>query len=180
MGVMVSSSHIVSAAPSSSGGGLLTLPLLQREGSSHGRQFSINFSNVIPSHRLQLFTICSSMGPSHGVTSPASKPALAWALSTGPQVLTGASSSMGFLQGHSLLRVHPPAPVWSSPWAAGGDLLYRGPPWAAGGQPGPPWSSSQAAGENSLLWHLEHLLHLLFTNLGVCRVVSLSHSHSSL
>ena len=31
MGVTVSSSHIVSAAPSSSGGGLLTLPLLQRE-----------------------------------------------------------------------------------------------------------------------------------------------------
>jgi len=40
-------------------------------------------------------------------------------------------------------------------------LFHRGPPWAAGGQPASPWSSSLAAGEKSLLWHLEHLLPLL-------------------
>jgi len=46
-----------------------TLPLLQHEGSSHGRQFSTNFSNVSPSHGLQLFTNCPRVGPSHGVQS---------------------------------------------------------------------------------------------------------------
>jgi len=63
----------------------------------------------------------SSMGPflqeqtapalvPHEVTSTASKPAPAWAtLSTGPQVLAGACSSMGSPQGHSLLWAHPPA-----------------------------------------------------------------------
>jgi len=85
----------LSAAPFSLQGGFLTLPLLQREGPSHGSQFSTNLSNVSPSHRLQLFTNCPSMGPSHrvqsfrnrllqlgspmGVTSPASKPAPLWA-----------------------------------------------------------------------------------------------------
>jgi len=43
-----------------------TLPLLQCEGPSR-RQFSTNFSNVSPSHGLQLFTNCPSVGPSHGV-----------------------------------------------------------------------------------------------------------------
>ncbi|XP_068274975.1 dual specificity protein phosphatase 3 isoform X3 [Nyctibius grandis] len=37
----------------------------------------------------------------------------------GSQVLPGACSSTGFPQGHSLLRAHPPAPVWGPPWAAG-------------------------------------------------------------
>jgi len=47
----------------------------------------------------------------HGVTSPASKPALAWASpSTGLQVLAGAYSSAGSPWGHSFR--HPPAPVW--------------------------------------------------------------------
>ena len=55
---------------------------------------------------------------------------------------------------------HPPAPAWGPPWAAGGYLLHRGPPWATEGQPASPWSSPGAAGE-SLLWHLEHLLPLL-------------------
>jgi len=45
------------------------LPLLQCEGSSHGRQFSTNFSNVSPSHGMQLFMNCSSVGPSHGMQS---------------------------------------------------------------------------------------------------------------
>ena len=81
-------------------------------------------------------------------------------LSTGPQLLTGACSSMGSPWGHSFLRAHPPAPMWGPPWAAGGCLLHHGPPWAAGGQPASPWSSPQAAGE-SLPWCLEHRLPLL-------------------
>ena len=76
----------------------------------------------------------------------------------GPQVLPGACSSVGSPQGHSLLQVHPPAPVWGPPWAAaGGYLLHCGPPWAAGAQPASSWSSAQAA-EESLLWHLPLLL----------------------
>jgi len=59
-------------------------------------------------------TGCSSVGP-HRVTSPASKPAPAWApLSTGPQVLAGACSSIGFPQGHNLLHTHLPSPPWIS------------------------------------------------------------------
>jgi len=80
MGVVVSSSHIVSAAPSSSP------------------------SSPAP-----------AQGPSHGVTSPASKPALAWVpLSTGPQVLPGACSSVGSPWGHSLLRASTCSSVGSS------------------------------------------------------------------
>jgi len=98
-----------------------TLPLIQCEDSSHRRQFSTNFSNMSPSHGLQLFTNCPSVGPfprgavlqeqaapawvPHGVTSPASKPAPAWApLSMSPQVLAGACSNAGSPQGHSLLQ----------------------------------------------------------------------------
>jgi len=97
----------------------------------------------------------------HEVTIPASKSAPAWApLFTGPQVLPGAGPSMGFPQGHSLLRAHPPALAWGLPLAAGGDLLHCRPPWAVEGQPASPWSSPWAAGE-SLLRCLEHLLPLL-------------------
>jgi len=61
---MVSSSHFVSATPSSSGLRTpYTLPMLQHEGSSHRRQSSTNFSNLSPSHGLQLFTNCPSVGP---------------------------------------------------------------------------------------------------------------------
>ncbi|KAK4831176.1 LOW QUALITY PROTEIN: hypothetical protein QYF61_015646 [Mycteria americana] len=72
------------------------LPRHRAWGPTHGRQSSMNFSNVGPSHGLQFFTNCSSMGPfhrlqslrnggsamgehggiPHGVTGPASKPAL--------------------------------------------------------------------------------------------------------
>ena len=75
---------------------------------------------------------CSSVGP-HGVTSPASKPAPAWApLSTGPQVLAGACSSAVSPRGHSFLQVSTYSSVGSLPWGTGGYLLHRGPPWTAG------------------------------------------------
>ena len=51
----------------------------------------------------------------HGVTSPARKPVLAWApLSTGPQDLPGACSSMGLLQ------------AWGPPRTVGDSLPHHG------------------------------------------------------
>jgi len=161
---------------------LLLLPLQQEDsshsapaplwGPSHGKQFSMNCSNVGPSHRLQLFTNCPNVGPfprdavlqeqaapvsvPHGVTSPARKPALAWAPLTGLQALPGGCSSASSPWGHSLLQASPCSGVGSLPWAAGGDLLHCGPPWTAGAQPASPWSSLQAAGE-SLLRCLEYI-----------------------
>ena len=105
-------------------------------------------------------TGCSSVGP-RGVTSPASKPVLAGApLSTGPQVLAGACSSVGSPWAHSLLQASTCSGVGSLLWATGGYLLCCVPPWTAGGQPASSWSSLWAAGE-SLLQQLEHLLPLL-------------------
>jgi len=110
MGVTVSSSHAVSVAPSSSGGGLLTLFPSTSEGSLpqetvlHKLLQCASFPWDAALHELpqcgSLPTGCcpsgtgwSSVGP-HRVTSPASKPAPAWApLSKGPQVLAGACSS---------------------------------------------------------------------------------------
>jgi len=51
---------LVSAAPSSS----YSAPA-PAWGPSHGRHFSMNFSSVGLSHRLQLFMNCSSVGPFH-------------------------------------------------------------------------------------------------------------------
>lgn len=63
-GACVSSSHIVSAIPSSGA----PFPCSPR-GSFQERQSSLNFSSVNPSHGLQFFTKCSSICPSHGVQS---------------------------------------------------------------------------------------------------------------
>ena len=142
MGVVVSSSHVVSATPPSS----RSSPA-PAWGPTHGRQSFMIFSSVSPSHGVQIFTKCSSVGPFHrvqsikngllqcgsppGATGPARKLAPA-------RAVHGVTASF---------RAHPPAPAW-------------GPPRAAGGQPASPWSSPWAAGE-SLLWRLEHLLPLL-------------------
>jgi len=87
----------------------------------------MNFFNVSPSHGLQLFMRCSSVGPfigcspsgtdrssvgPHGVTSPASKPALAWAPS-----LHGATGPARSLLQHGL-------PTGSQP-PSGIPLLWR-------------------------------------------------------
>ena len=68
MGVTVSSSQVVSAAPSSSADGLLAL-FCSSVGSLPWRQSSRNCSNMSPSHGLQLFMNCPSVGPSHGLQS---------------------------------------------------------------------------------------------------------------
>jgi len=84
------------------------------------------------------------MGPFHGVqslrnrlpqcgspkevTSPASKPAPAWApLSMGSQVLAGACSSLVSPWGHSLLQASPCSGVGSSPGCRWGSA----PPWTS-------------------------------------------------
>lgn len=72
-------------------------------------------------------------------------------LSVGPHVLSGACSSTGFPQGHNSCG-QPPALVLGS---------STGCRWAAGKHTPLPQSSPQAAGE-SLLWHLGHLLSLLW------------------
>jgi len=109
MGLTVSSSH-VSAAPSSSRGGLITLcpcssvrslswetvlyKLLQRESFPFGAALhKLPHCRSLPRSAI-LQEQAAPVWVPHGVTSPASKPALAWApLSTGPQVLPGACSS---------------------------------------------------------------------------------------
>ncbi|KAK4825641.1 hypothetical protein QYF61_001426, partial [Mycteria americana] len=64
-------------------------------GPSHRRQSSTNFSNEQ----------AAPAWVSNGVTSPASKPAPAWAsLSMGSRVLPGACSIAGFPRGHSLFQ----------------------------------------------------------------------------
>jgi len=142
-------------------------------GPIHRRQSSMNFSNVGPSHRLQFFMSCSSVGPSHGVQSFRNRLLQRWS-TMGSQVLPANLLQLGLhspwvhrsfqdpapARALSLLQVHPPAPVWGPPRAAGGYLLHRGPPWAAGAQPASPWSSPQAVGESPLLC-LEYLLSLL-------------------
>ena len=61
MRIVVSSSDVVSDAPSSSHSS--PAPAW---GPSHGRQSSMNFSNMSPSHRLQFLVNCSSVGPPQG------------------------------------------------------------------------------------------------------------------
>jgi len=105
----------------------------------------MNFSSISPSHGLQFLTNCPSVGPfhgcspsgtscssvgPHGLTSPVSKPAPVWApLSTGPQVLPGACSSVGSPWGHSLLWASTCPGVGSIPMRcspSGTGLLQRG------------------------------------------------------
>jgi len=126
---------------------------------SHGLQLFTNYPSVGPSHGVQSFrNRLLQCGSPHGVTSPASKPALVWVpLSTGPQVLAEVCCSVGSPQGHSLLQTSTCFSLGSLPRATDGYLLHHGPPWAAGEQPASPWSS-QVASEESLLLHLEHLL----------------------
>jgi len=156
MGVVVSPSHLVSAAPSSSHSAAAPA-----WGPPHGTQSSTN---------------CSIMGPFHGVQSFRNR-LLQRGSPTGSQALPATLLQPGLLSprdhrswqesaparaahGVTVTFGHPPALAWGPPQAAGGDLLHHGPPWAAGAQPASPWSVPWAAGE-PLLRHLEHLLLLL-------------------
>jgi len=158
MGVLVSSSHVVSAAPSSSQGGLLTLFLCCSMGPFHRVQF---FRKRLPQCRSPVWSqVPTANLLQHGLLSlhratGAARSLLQYGLPMGSQPPLGHSSS----------------PVWGPPRAARGYLPHCGPPWTAGVQPASPWSSPWDA-EKPLLQCLELLLPLFFTNLGVCRVVS--------
>ena len=85
MDVVVSSSHIVSAAPSSSGGRLLTLFPCSILGSLPQQTVLHELVQCESFHGAEVLCKLPSVGPSHGVTSPDSKSARAWdPLSTGP------------------------------------------------------------------------------------------------
>jgi len=147
MGVTVSSSHVVSATPSSSGGGFLTLfpcssvRSLSRETVFHKLPQHESFPQVTALHKLpqrgsfpQGAVLQEQAAPAwvpHGVTSPASKPAPAQApLSTGLQVLAGACSSMRSPRSHSLLQTSTCSGIGVP------SMGYRsisGPPWTSMG-----------------------------------------------
>lgn len=151
MGVVVSPSHVVFAAPSSLWSGLTLFPCSSVWSCPHETVLN-NFSTMSPSHRLQF-----SMWIIHRVVNPASKPALWVPLLTEPQVLPGPCFSTGFTQGYSLHWTHPPVPVGGHTWAADVSLLHHTPAGAAG-----ECAPMPAASPNS----------------GVCRVISLTYCHS--
>ena len=155
-----SSSHVVYAAASSSGGGLFTLFPCSSVGSFPWETVlhELLQHEFFPRGAVLQEQAAPGWVP-HGVTSPASKllqrgllsprghrscqePAPAWASHR-------VTTSFG----------HPPALTCGPPQAAGGSLLHHGPPWVQG-TAASPWAAPQAAGE-SLLWLLEHLLPLL-------------------
>jgi len=103
MGIVVSSSHAVSAGPSSSG-----LLILFHCSSTGSLLWETVLHKLVQREAIPWDAVLqertASVWVAHGVTSPASKPASAWApLSMGPQVLPGACSGMGF-RGHCLLQ----------------------------------------------------------------------------
>jgi len=103
----------------------------------------MNCPIVDPSHGLQSFRNRLPQRGSPTGSQALSANLLRHALSTGPQVLPGACSSAGFPRGHRFLQASTCSSTGSLPRATGGDLLHRGLPWAAGGQPASPWSSPQ-------------------------------------
>jgi len=157
-GAAVSSSHFVSAAPSSSHS--VPAPAW-----------------VPPTGRSPSGTGCSRVGP-HRVTSPASKPALAWApLSTGPQVLAGACSSTGLPTGSQLPSGIPLLWCWVLHGLQVGICSSWSAPWLQG-QPAPqlqwnlyssPWITS--CPPSALTWGLQscysHIVSL-FSPAAIC------------
>jgi len=197
MGVMVSSSHVVSAAPSSSEGGLLTLcpcsseRFLSWKAVLHKLLQCGFFPRAAALHKLPQHAsfpwgavLQEQAAPAwvpHGVTSPASKPALMWApLSTGPQVLAGACSSAGL-------------PTMSQ-LPSGIHLLCQGSFHGLQVEICSTVELHRLQGHKLPHRGLQHKLQgkvlcsgvsstsspSFFTDLGVCRVVSLTSYHSSL
>jgi len=150
----------------------------------------MNFSSAGPSHRLQFFMKCSSMGPLHGC-SPSATDGSPWgrkscqktcsSLGSYSHVLPGACFSVGSPQGHSLL--------WGTSTCSGvGSSM--GCRWISA----PPRTSTMGCRVTACLtmvfsmgyrgisalapWGISSPS--FCTDLGVCRVVSLTYSHSSL
>jgi len=115
MGVVVNSSHVVSAAPSSSVGGLLTLCHCSSVGS-------------LPQEAvLHGLLQCESFSQAAVLQKLLQRGSLLWGAVLQEQTAPVWASH----QATAFFR-HPPAPTWGPPWAAGGYLLHHGPPWAAG------------------------------------------------
>jgi len=157
MEVAVSSSRVVSATPSSSGGRPLTLcpcssmRSLSQETVLHELLQYESFPWAAALHKLpqhgslpQGAVLQERAAPAwvpHGVISPASKAAPAQAP-----------------HGFTAFFRHPPAPAWDPPRAAG--RWISAPLWTSMGCRGQPASprSAPGAARKSLLWRLEHLL----------------------
>jgi len=123
MGVMVSSSHVVSAAPCPSGGRLLTLfPCSSVR--------SLSQETVL--HRLLQ---CESFPQAAALHKPPQHGSFPWRCSPSGR----GCSSMGPPWGHKPCQ-QTCFSVGSLPRATGGYLLHHGPPWTARGQPASPWS----------------------------------------
>ena len=82
-------------------------------GPSHGRQSSMNFSNVGPSHGLQFFTNCSSVGPLPGLQSFRHR-LLQRGSPTGSQVLPENLLQRGLLSPRGHRSSQEPAPARAS------------------------------------------------------------------
>jgi len=190
MGVAVSSSHAVSAAPSSSGGGLLILfpcskvRSLSQETVLHKLLQRESFPWATALHELpqrgsfpQGAVLQEQAAPAwvpHGVTSPASKTLRCGLLS--PRVCSSCQEpapAWGSSQYNSFLQASTCSGVGFIAKATDGYLLHCGPPWSAGGQPASPWSFNMSC-KGKLSAPASQALppHSLFTHLGVCRVVS--------
>ena len=155
----------------------------------------MNFSSVGPSHRLQCFTNCSSVGPSHRLQSFWHR-LLQLGSPTGSQVLPENLFQRGLLSPWVYRSCLEPGPAWAShgvtasfgnpllrcgvlpglqveicstvdlPGLQGDSLPHRGLPHGLQGNLcSSAWSTSSPS---------------FCTDLGVCRVVSLTCSHSSL
>jgi len=186
MWAVVSSSHVVSAAPSSSGGGLLTLcpcssmRSFSRETVLHKVLQSESFPWAAALHKLfqhgSLPRVQSFRNKllQHG-TPRGHKPCQQTCSSVGSSLHGSTRSSRSLLQHRSSMGSQPPLDiplVWhgSLPWPAGGGLLHHGPPWAAGAQPASPWAAPRAAGNLCSGTSSSSFC----TDLGVCKIVSLT------
>uniref|UniRef100_A0A8C0B7V8 Protein kinase domain containing, cytoplasmic n=1 Tax=Buteo japonicus TaxID=224669 RepID=A0A8C0B7V8_9AVES len=163
MGVGVSSSHVVSAAPSSSGAGLLTLFLC----SSVGSLPQETVLHELPQHEsfpwaavLHKLLQCGSL-PWAAVLQAQTAPA--W-VPMGSQVLPANLLHCGLLCPRVHRSCQEPGPAWAFPRVT---ASFRHPPalaWGPPQAPASPGSSPRAAGE-SLLRCLEHLLPLLLNDI---------------
>jgi len=194
MGIVVSSSLVLSAAPSSSGGGLLTffpcssMRSLSHETVVHELLQHQSFPQAAALHRLPQRgslpmgcspsgTGCSSVGPPRG-----HKPS--------QQNFSGIGSSLHGSAGPGRSLLQHGLPTGSQPPSGIHLLQCRVPSMGYRCRSAPPWTSTGCRGTACLTTvcsmgcmgisalGLEHLLPSLFTDLGVCRVVSLTSSHS--
>jgi len=198
MGVAVSSSHVVCATPSSSGGGLLTLfpcssvRTLSRETVLHKLLQCESFPQGAALHELlqresfpQVTVLQEQATPAwvpHEVTSPASKPAPAWVLSPRVHRTWQRPAPARAPQGVTASFRHPPALAWGPFHGLQVEICST--------------MGLHGLQRDNLPHHgLHHELQgkalcsgvlttsfppFFFTGLGVCRVVSFMLSHSSL